>query len=193
LIRINAAAICSLELKMNKKTNNRELLLLRHGKSSWDTVEGDFDRTLTEQGQRHVKRIALYLQHNNLIPDFILSSPAQRAIHTATIVCQLLGIDPDTIHANSQIYNARYEDLLNVIAQCSQQSYRILLVGHNPALEDLVTFLSSNSAQHYNNHTHLSPSTLAHLQTKEAWSKLDTSGARLLSVTYSKSLAEDSN
>jgi phosphohistidine phosphatase len=179
---------------MNKKTNNRELLLLRHGKSSsWDSVDGDFDRTLTEQGQQHVKRVALYLQQNNLIPDFILSSPAQRAIHTATIVCQSLGIDPDTIHVNSQIYNAQYEDLLNVIAQCSQQSYRVLLVGHNPSLEELVTFLSSNSTQQYNNQNHLSPSSLVHLQTEEEWSKLHTSGAHLLSVTHSRSLAEDSD
>ncbi|MDB2705352.1 histidine phosphatase family protein [Pseudomonadota bacterium] len=179
---------------MNNKTNNSELLLLRHGKSSpWDSVDGDFDRTLTEQGQRHVKRVALYLQQNNLIPDFILSSPAQRAFHTATIVCQSLGIDPDTIHVNNQIYNAQYEDLFNVITQCPQRSDRVLLVGHNPALEELVTFLSSNSTPQFTNQNHLSPSSLAHLQTEEEWSKLHSSGARILSVTHSKSLVEDSH
>jgi len=165
-------------------TNQRELLILRHGKSSWDTINSDFDRPLTDKGQDHVERIATYLQQNNLIPDFIISSPAQRAIHTATIVCQSLGINSDTIRTDSQIYNAQYEDLLSVVARCPQQSHRVLLVGHNPSLEKLVDVLTSNSSEH------LSPSTLVQLQTDNNWQQLQNSYARLISITHGKSLAK---
>jgi len=167
-----------------KTTHQRELLLLRHGKSSWESIESDFGRSLTEQGQLHVERIAVYLQQNKLIPDFILSSPAKRALHTATIVCHSLGIDPDTIHTDSQIYNARLEDILSAISQCPQQSHRVLLIGHNPSLEELVDVLVPNSNEH------LSPATLVQLSTDNGWQQLQTSCARLISITHGKSLAK---
>jgi len=167
-----------------KTTHQRELLLLRHGKSSWESIESDFGRSLTEQGQQHVERIATYLQQNKLIPDFIVSSPATRALHTATIICHSLGIDPDTIHTDSQIYNARYEDLFSVIAQCPQRSYRVLLVGHNPSLEELVDVLDPKSNEH------LSPATLVQLHSDNDWQHIQPSSARLISVTHGKSLAK---
>jgi len=172
---------------MNNKINQRELLILRHGKSSWDSFGSDFDRPLTEQGQQSVERVAIYLQQNNLIPDFILSSPAQRAIHTATIACQSLGINAETIHTDSQIYNARLEDLLSAITQCPQQSHRVLLVGHNPSFEELVEYLCSDSN---GQNSHLSPATLVHLQTNNEWQQLQSSCARLISITHGKSLAK---
>jgi len=177
----------------NKIANQRELLLLRHGKSSWDTVDGDFDRPLTDKGQQYVKRVVIDLQQNNLIPDFILSSPAQRAIHTATIVCQSLGIDSDTIHTDSQIYNARYEDLLNVITECPQQSHRVLLVGHNPSLEELVDYLRSDSNGQQSNDSHLSPATLVHLQTDHDWQQLQPSCTNLVSITHARNLADNND
>lgn len=178
---------------MNNKINQRELLLLRHGKSSWDSFENDFDRTLTEQGQQYVKRIAIYLQQNNLIPDFILSSPAQRAIHTASIVCQSLGINAETIHTDSQVYNARYEDLLNAISQCPQQSHRVLFVGHNPSFEELVDYLRSDSNGQHSNDSHLSPATLVHLQTDNEWQQLQSSCANLVSIIHAKNLADNND
>jgi len=174
-------------------THHRQLLLLRHGKSSWDTFESDFDRPLTDKGQQSVKRVAIYMLQNNLVPDFILSSPAQRAIHTSSIICDSLGLKSGTIHTNSQIYNARYEDLLSVIAQCPQQSHRVLLVGHNPSLEELVEFLCEKPADSDSNQRHLSPSTLVQLKTDSDWYKLQSSCASLLSLTHSKSLTEDNS
>lgn len=175
---------------MNNKINQRELLILRHGKSSWDSFESDFDRTLTEQGQEYVKRVAISLQQNDLTPDYILSSPALRAIHTATIVCHSLGINADTIHTDSQIYNAQLEDLLNVITQCPEQSHRVLLVGHNPSFEELVDYLRSDSSGQNGNDSHLSPATLAHLQIDNDWQQLQSSCANLVSITHAKHLAD---
>jgi len=165
-------------------TNQRELLLLRHGKSSWESIGSDFDRPLTDNGQQHVERVALYLQQNKLIPDFILSSPAQRAMHTATIICHSLGIEPATIHTDSQIYNARYEDLFSAISQCPQQSRRVLLIGHNPSLEELVDALVPKSNEH------LSPATLVQLHTDNDWQHIQASSTSLISVTHGKTLAK---
>jgi len=164
-------------------TNQRELLILRHGKSSWDSFASDFERTLTDQGQQHVERVGHFLQQNDLIPDFILSSPAQRAIHTATIICQSLGIDSNTIQTDGQIYNAQVEDLLTALSQCPEKSQRVLLVGHNPGLEELVNVVA-NSAEH------LSPATLVQLGTDNDWQQLDSACARLISVTHGKKLTD---
>ena len=174
---------------MNNKTNQRELLILRHGKSAWDNFESDFDRTLTEQGQQSVKRVAIYLQQNDLIPDFILSSPARRAIHTASIICHSLGINAETIHTDSQVYNARVQDLLAAIPQCPQQRHRLLLVGHNPSLEELVDYLRSDSSGQHD--SHLSPATLVHLQTDNEWQQLQPSCTQLVSMTHAKTLANN--
>jgi len=174
-------------------THHRQLLLLRHGKSSWDTFDSDFERPLTDKGQQSVKRVAIYMLQNNLVPDFILSSPAQRAIHTSSIICDSLGLKSDAIHTDSQIYNARYEELLTVIAQCPQQSRRVLLVGHNPSLEELVEFLCVKPTGSGNNLIHLSPSTLVQLETNNDWGELHSSCVNLLSLTHSKNLVGDNS
>ena len=65
---------------------SRELWLLRHGKSDRDLAVDDFDRPLKKRGKHDLLCLAKWMSNNNLIPDYILSSPANRAFSTANII-----------------------------------------------------------------------------------------------------------
>jgi len=175
---------------MNTQQSYHELLLLRHGKSSWDSFDSDFERPLTDKGIQHSKRIGLWLQQNNLIPDYIISSPARRTMLTAELLCVTLGIDDNYFHTDSQIYEASCNNLLDVIATCPKKSHRILLIGHNPGLEYLVEYLVSKAVRdQYNEPLILRPTSLAHIQTDSNWNDLQQGCGKLISCTHSKSLA----
>ena len=73
---------------------SRELLVLRHAKSAWDTnAPSDFERPLAKRGRRAAPRVGRWLEEQGLIPDHVVSSPAERAKQTVIAVCQALGID----------------------------------------------------------------------------------------------------
>lgn len=61
----------------------RELLLLRHGKSDWDTDTDDFNRPLKDRGKRGAQRVGVWLLRQGLLPDLVIASPAERALVTA--------------------------------------------------------------------------------------------------------------
>ena len=66
----------------------RELQLLRHAKSDWETgALNDFDRPLAKRGLNQAPGIGTWLLEEDLVPDLVLSSPAQRAKETALLVC----------------------------------------------------------------------------------------------------------
>jgi len=60
-----------------------KLLLLRHGKSDWSTNDDDMYRPIKDRGKRGAQRIGVWLAQKNLIPDKVISSPAERTRVTA--------------------------------------------------------------------------------------------------------------
>ena len=85
----------------------RELLVFRHGKSDWysDAVN-DFDRPLARRGRKAVKRMAFWLSDQNLLPQRILCSPAERARQTALRLCRFAEIPESRIVWKKTIYAA---------------------------------------------------------------------------------------
>ena len=65
----------------------RELLILRHGKSDWEAGTDDFHRPLKDRGKRGAQRVGVWLLQQGLLPDHVVSSPAERAIVTAEKAC----------------------------------------------------------------------------------------------------------
>jgi phosphohistidine phosphatase len=119
------------------------LLIMRHAKSDWsDHAAADFDRRLTDRGKRDAKKMGAWLKKKKIIPDKIVSSPAARAERTAMIVCRETGIDPAAIIWERDIYDASLEDLLKVIAGQAGNTRCLLIIGHNPGLEELLDYLS---------------------------------------------------
>ena len=128
-------------MKNDNKEEKRELLILRHGKSDWDKTVDDYHRPLKNRGKRGAQRIGIWLAQNNLVPDTVISSPAERAKVTAEKACKAMGFVKKDISFEKRVYLAEVNDLLAVLANCPPSSKRVMLVGHNPGLEELLLYL----------------------------------------------------
>ena len=120
---------------------NYELILLRHGKSDWNTNETDYNRPVTDRGKRGAQRIGVWLAQNGLKPDMVISSPAERARLTAQKMMKAMGETAHYIIYDERIYEAELNDLLEVLSGISRETKRVILVGNNPGLEQVLTFL----------------------------------------------------
>lgn len=169
---------------------NRELWLLRHGKSDRNLAVDDFDRPLKKRGKRDAQNIGDWLHQQHLIPDLMVSSPAKRAISTAKIVHKALDAQELVINQDKRLYQEGYERLKTVLSDCPLESRCVLLVGHNPELEDLLVNLVG-AANLPATDKLLPTATLVRLQMPNDWTQLDKGCARLLSITSAKSLPED--
>ncbi len=166
-----------------------ELLLLRHAKSDWSVEMDDFSRPLKKRGRRAAKRIGRWLYEQRLIPDTILSSPATRALETAQRVCRQLDLDESAIICDPRIYEADVPTLLAVLKTCCQER-RVLLVGHNPGLEDLLLKLIPHSVPLSANGKCLSTCALVQLTFEGDWSELAEGCATLVTLIRPDSLPE---
>jgi phosphohistidine phosphatase len=168
----------------------KELCLLRHGKSDRSLSVSDFERPLKKRGKRDAQNMGAWLKRQHLFPDVLLSSPAKRTFETATIVHHELDNWNLAIEQDQRLYEATVQQLKHVLAACPETAQRVLLVGHNPELEDLLTHLVG--AQALPQMDKLFPTaTLARLQISCAWADLHAHCAQLISLTYAKSLTEE--
>jgi phosphohistidine phosphatase len=166
-----------------------ELLLLRHAKSDWSVEMDDFSRPLKKRGRRAAKKIGRWLHEQNLIPDAILCSPAMRTLATAQRVCRQLDIDESTIIFDPCIYEATAQTLLDLLKTNSHER-RVLLIGHNPGLEDLLVKLIPDSVPLSANGKCLPTAALAHLSFEGNWTELTDGCAKLLTLIHPDSLPE---
>lgn len=168
---------------------NRELWLLRHAKSDWHVIAGDFDRPLNERGTRAARRMGDWMRQHRLAPDFVISSPASRAIETAERVCAALGLPAQAIHRDKRLYEQGLDGLKAALVECPIQAKRVLLIGHNPALEALLIDLVGKGAVPDADKL-LPTAALARLIVSCEWNRLSTGCAELLSTTYARDLPE---
>jgi phosphohistidine phosphatase len=164
-----------------------ELLLLRHAKSDWPVDMDDFSRPLKKRGRRAAKQVGRWLSTQHLIPDTILSSPATRALETAQRVCRQLLIDESSIICDRRIYEADAQTLLAVLKNLRHER-RVLLVGHNPGLEELLLFLVPHSIPLSPNGKCLPTAALAQLAFESEWAEL--ANAKLVKLVRPDSLPE---
>jgi phosphohistidine phosphatase len=166
-----------------------ELLLLRHAKSDWSVDMDDFSRPLNKRGRRGAKLIGRWLSEQHLIPDLIISSPATRALTTAQRVCRQLGIDESSIVCDSRVYEADALTLASIL-KVSRHERRVLLVGHNPGLEDLLVKLTSDLIPLSANGKCLPTAALAQLTIEGEWLGLAEGSAKLVTLIRPDSLSE---
>ncbi len=123
----------------------KTLLLLRHAKSSWDESGlADIDRPLNKRGKRDAPRIGFLLREEGIVPDLILCSPALRARKTAEAVVENSGYEGE-IEIQDSFYPGQTADFLDVISHLPDEYQSVLVVGHNPALEELLTSSTDES------------------------------------------------
>ena len=158
---------------------SRTLVLLRHGKSDWSTGEDDFDRPLKKRGRNASIQVGKWLKTHDQVPDFIIASSAKRAMQTAELAADAMGIRKKNIFSRKHIYLAKPEDLLYVLEDCPEQAQRVMLVGHNPGLEELLYYLVNGRLTIPEDGKIMPTATLAILQMPDNWSKLESGSAEL--------------
>jgi len=122
----------------------KTLLVLRHAKSSWgDPALADHDRPLNKRGKKDAPRIGALLRREDLTPELIISSTARRARTTAEIVVEHSGCEGQ-LRLERDLYAAGPEAYLQVLAELPDEYQRVMLVGHNPGLEELLEMLTGD-------------------------------------------------
>jgi len=120
----------------------KTLYILRHAKSSWENANlSDFDRPLNGRGLETAPFMGELMKKNQFQPEMILSSPAKRAEQTAVLVKGAAGFAAE-IEFEERIYEASPARLLEIIRQQNNRFESVLLVGHNPGLENLIRALT---------------------------------------------------
>jgi phosphohistidine phosphatase len=151
----------------------KTLLILRHAKSSWaNTYLGDHDRPLKKRGKRDAPRMGRLLREENLLPDLVISSSAKRALDTAEAAAAASGYD-DQIVVTRDFYHADSESYTDKLRSLPNEVNRVLIVGHNPGMEELLVDLTGA-------HERMPTAALAQVSLPvENWSEvtLETSGS----------------
>jgi len=120
----------------------KTLLILRHAKSSWkDNNLADHDRPLKARGKRDAPRMGSLIKNENLIPNFILSSTAKRTQDTIELVAEACSYD-GKIKFRRDLYNAWTSDLIDILRGLKSKHKCVMIVGHNPGLEELLYVLT---------------------------------------------------
>jgi phosphohistidine phosphatase len=126
------------------------LYIMRHAKSDWETGTSDFDRPINQRGNNSAIRIGQWMSENNYIPEKIISSSAVRAKQTIELlVDQIEEKDKKEISYEKDLYLASLDTLLENITLYKSNVNSLMLVAHNPGLEELVYFLDGDSGSQY--------------------------------------------
>lgn len=134
---------------MNSSAFLRTVALLRHAKSDWQH-QGleDHDRPLNARGRRSTPLIAQYIERYGIGIDLILSSTAVRAQQTLELLVATWTGQPPTIYTTPKLYLATPQAILREISLVDDQWNSLLVIGHNPGLEDLAGRLAKRPIEY---------------------------------------------
>ena len=123
----------------------KTLLVLRHAKSSWEHAElSDHDRPLNARGSRDAPRIGRLLAEHGMTPSLLLTSTANRAATTARLVAEA-AVCTGPVEEVEALYGASPEGYMEVVREYAGDHDPVLIVGHNPSIQLLVTMLSGEN------------------------------------------------
>jgi phosphohistidine phosphatase len=170
----------------------KRLYLLRHAKSSWDgTSLADHDRPLAPRGRKAALRVGTYMRHAKIQPDLVLCSSAARAVQTYEAVAAALGEGVE-LSVEDDLYGASSAALLGRLHGLPETAESVVLIGHNPGLQDLTLELAGNGdpALLAEVGDKFPTGALASLNVLVPWAVLARGEAVLVSVVVPRSLAE---
>lgn len=169
----------------------KQLLLIRHGKASWQPQFKDFDRPLTSVGEAQSRCIADWLTQSALLPDCWLVSAAQRTVQTAEILRLRLGQQGTVQNVSGSLYLAQANYLLTTLQQVPESANCIALVGHNPGISELLMQLAGQQLSRFELAPDIMwPATLAQLAFNGKWSEFNQQQPSLKHVIHGKLLAK---
>jgi phosphohistidine phosphatase len=177
----------------------RTLILLRHAKSAWPDVP-DHDRPLASRGRRDAPTAGRWLRSAAAVPDLVLCSSALRARQTWQLAEAALEQRQPVVFEDG-IYGASAAELLDIVRHAPSAGRTIVVVGHNPGIQELAVALAGAAAEAGRSGSSLPPSALdrmtakfptaaiAVLEFSGPWSRLHPGQARLASFVTPRELA----
>jgi phosphohistidine phosphatase len=120
----------------------KTLFILRHAKSSWkDNNLADHDRPLNKRGKSDAPRMGELMRREEFLPELILTSSALRARKTAELLLEASGCDAELV-VSPDLYAHYPEAYLEMLANVDDRYAVVMIVGHNPGLEELLEILT---------------------------------------------------
>jgi phosphohistidine phosphatase len=117
------------------------LILLRHSKSDWSGDEVDHERPLADRGRRQAPDAGRWLAAHVDRINLAVVSTAVRARSTWDLAAAELA-EPPRARYDGEVYGASADDLLDLVHRLDEELDTVVLVGHNPGLEDLLETLT---------------------------------------------------
>lgn len=127
----------------------KQIVLVRHAHAAAaEPGLEDFERRLDKRGRREAEAMARRALELGLVPDHLISSPADRAIATAREFARTLGFPLPRIRHDDRVYLAEPEQLVAILRAAPSAASRVMLVGHNPGLSQLAEWLAGDAVGH---------------------------------------------
>jgi phosphohistidine phosphatase len=121
----------------------KTIILVRHGKSSWEFDVSDRQRSLKSRGIRDAKLVIdQFIKHSDF-PDKIFSSPAKRALSTCEIFVKALNLPESSIIIEEELYDFGGESVVDFIKNLSDSFSHIMIFGHNHAFTSIANIFGS--------------------------------------------------
>ncbi len=123
----------------------KNLYLLRHARSDEkQSDQQDIERELNATGLQNATRMGMNFSRKPVQFDIIISSSANRALTTASLIAEQIKYDTKRIHQNPEIYEASVRTLLQVVNQLKEEWDSVLIVGHNPSITYLSEYITKS-------------------------------------------------
>jgi phosphohistidine phosphatase len=170
----------------------RMLYVLRHAKSSWDDPSlADRDRPLAARGRRAAPLIGDHLRRLGIAPQVVLCSSSRRTRETLDLLGDVVAQDGE-VSIDDDLYHATPATLLVRLRQVPDTASDVLLIGHNPALQQLVLMLAGSGGSRAQVARKFPTAALATLRaTVGGWADLDVGRASLTDFVRPKDLGTD--
>jgi phosphohistidine phosphatase len=173
-----------------RRTPIRQLFLLRHAKSSWENPQlADHDRPLAPRGRRATNLIAEHLSRELIAPALVLCSSARRARETLERIAPALGKQV-AVRIERDLYAGSEHQLLDRLRAVSDDAASVMLIGHNPAVEQLAITLASSGEKVAIIERKYPTGALATLEFSGSWRELGPGGGELTAFVTPKDLAK---
>ena len=175
-----------------EKDLGRRLYLMRHGKAAKNKKDGkDAFRHLVKRGKKDVKKIRNLMMDRHVQPDLILCSPSVRTMETLMKLKKAFGTTE--VLFVDDLYMADADDILRILRHTASDKHDVLLIGHNPGLQEFLPMVCDWDVEDEDLCTHrivegFPTSALACLEFPEPWQKLGNFPVRLKEFIYSSDL-----
>ena len=161
----------------------KQLYILRHAKSSWDNKDlADFDRPLSNRGEKDAKKLCAFAEMNGIVVDKVMCSNAKRTKETFDLVADGFNFPIADVFYTEDLYFGDVNNIVSSLRKLDEKFKNILIVGHNPTLHMLVEILTEDIIEKF------STCNLAIINFKEEWKTLDFHKSSLKSLIRPKEI-----